>query len=87
MRVVQFLMRKDGSSVVVAVVLAVITAQAVQGWAARPAEWLSGVSTQGGGWRAGFWQPLLNLVVALIVFELLTRAYLALDASQPARKK
>jgi hypothetical protein len=87
MRVVEILKRKDGSSVVVAVVLAIIVAQAVQGLATRPAEWLSGVSTQGGGWRTAFWLPLLNLVVALLVFELLTRVYLIVEAGQAGTRK
>lgn len=87
MSVVQILKRKDGSSVVVAVVLAIIVAQAVQAWAERPAQWLSGANTSGGGWRAGFWLPLLTLVVSLIVFEVLTRVYLALASSQPSGKK
>jgi hypothetical protein len=83
--VVKVLKRKDASSVVVAVVLAMILGQAVQTFSDRPAAWLSGSSSLGGGWRAGLWAPLLTLVVELIVFELLIRAYVWL-ADMQAKK-
>ncbi|HVX24066.1 MAG TPA: hypothetical protein VG992_01855 [Candidatus Saccharimonadales bacterium] len=87
MRTVAILKRKDASSVVVAVVLAMIAWQAVGAWATRPADWLSGVDGSGGGWRLNFWQPLLTLLVSLVVFELLICVYLWLSAGQTSTKK
>ena len=78
MDIVKVLKRKDASSVVVAVVLGLLVNSAVQDWAYRPAAWLSGQSTTGGGWNAGLWRPFITLVVGLIVLEIVLRIYAAL---------
>jgi hypothetical protein len=78
MDIVKVLKRKDASSVVVGVVLALLVNNAVQDWAYRPAAWLSGQDTNGGGWNAGLWRPLVTLVVELIVLEIIIRVYTGL---------
>lgn len=85
MDTVKILKRKDASSVVVGVVLALLVNSAVQSWAYRPAAWLSGQTTTGGGWNAGLWRPLITLVVGLIVLEIVVRVYTALVAT-PVKK-
>jgi hypothetical protein len=82
MDIVKVLKRKDASSVVVAVVLGLLVNSAVQDWAYRPAAWLSGDSTSGGGWNAGLWRPFITLVVGLIVLEIVIRLYTALAGTQ-----
>lgn len=82
MDTVKVLKRKDASSVVVAVVLALLVNGAVQAWADRPAAWLSGQTTMGGGWNAGLWRPLVTLVVGLVVLEIVIRVYTALAGAQ-----
>lgn len=82
MDIVKVLKRKDASSVVVAVVLGLLVNNAVQDWAYRPAAWLSGDSTSGGGWNAGLWRPFITLVVGLIVLEIVIRLYTALAGTQ-----
>lgn len=86
MTTVKILKRKDAASVLVAIVLALIVSGAVESWSARPAEWLSGVSSAGGGWRAGVWEPLLRLIVELIVLEIVVRVYISLNTSQQGKK-
>lgn len=81
MQTVAVLKRKDAASVVVGVVLALIISGAVQAWAYRPAAWLSGQTTSGGGWNAGLWRPLITLVVELIVLEIVVRVYTAFTAN------
>jgi len=78
MDIVKVLKRKDASSVVVGVVLALLVNNAVQDWAYRPAAWLSSEQTNGGGWNAGLWRPLITLVVELIVLEIVIRVYTGL---------
>lgn len=85
MDIVKVLKRKDASSVVVAVVLGLLVNSAVQDWAYRPAAWLSGDSTNGGGWNAGLWRPLVTLVVGLVVLEIVIRLYTALAGTQDKR--
>lgn len=82
MDIVKVLKRKDASSVVVAVVLALIVNNAVGSWSDRPADWLSGQQSAGGGWNAGLWRPLITLVVELIILEIVIRVYTWLGASQ-----
>ena len=81
MKTVAVLKRKDASSIVAAVVLAMIVWTAVSGWAARPAAWLSGLP-QGGGWRVNFWRPLFTLIVGLIILELVVWLYTWLMETQ-----
>jgi len=85
MDTVKILKRKDASSVVVGVVLALLVNSAVQSWAYRPAAWLSGQTTSGGGWNAGLWRPLITLVVGLIVLEIVVRIYTAIFATSVKR--
>ena len=85
MDTVKILKRKDASSVVVGVVLALLVNSAVQDWAYRPAAWLSGQTTSGGGWNAGLWRPLITLVVGLIVLEIVVRIYTAIFATSVKR--
>lgn len=75
METVAILKRRDGASVVVAIVLGLIVNNAVQAWAFRPAAWLSSEDTNGGGWNAGLWRPLVTLVLQLVVLELVIRLY------------
>lgn len=82
MDIVRVLKRKDAASVVVAVVLAFFVSTAVDQWSDRPAAWLSGQSTNGGGWNAGLWQPLITLLVELVIFEIVIRLYTWLAGSQ-----
>jgi hypothetical protein len=82
MDIVKVLKRKDASSVVVAVVLAFFVSGAVSDWSDRPAEWLSGQQSSGGGWNAGLWQPLITLVVELVILEIVIRLYTWLAGSQ-----
>lgn len=82
MDIVRVLKRKDGASVVVAVALGLILNSAVAGWSSRPAEWLAGSNSVGGGWRANFWEPLWTLLVELVVLELVIRLYVALSGGQ-----
>ncbi|HVW22970.1 MAG TPA: hypothetical protein VHB51_00580 [Candidatus Saccharimonadales bacterium] len=86
MQIVALLKRKDASSVVVAVSLGIIVANAVQAWADAPANWLSGIDSTNGGWRNGFWQPLFALVVGVIVLEIVIRVYTNLVGSQSGKK-
>ena len=79
---VKVLKRKDAASVVVAVVLGLIVAQAIQAWSVRPAQFFSGASTGGGGWRMGFWQPLLILVVELVLLEAILTLYTTFAGGQ-----
>lgn len=81
MEIIKILKRKDAASVIVAVVLSFILIRAVEGWSQRPADWLSGQRSTGGGWNAGFWQPLVMLVVELVVFEIVIRVYTWLTAT------
>lgn len=81
MQSIKVLKRKDASSVIVAVVLALIVNQAVSTFSVRPADWFSGAVTPGGGWRAGFWEPLILLIIELIVLEIVIRVYTMLMAS------
>ena len=81
MSIAKVLKRKDAASVIVAVVVAVLVGQAVQSWAQRPADWLSGVNGGSGGWREGLWRPLVTLVVGLLVLELVIRLYVLLAES------
>jgi hypothetical protein len=85
MDIVNVLKRKDASSVVVAVVLGLLVNNAVQDWAFRPAAWLSGESTSGGGWNAGLWRPLITLVIELIILEIVLRIYAAFAGTQNKR--
>lgn len=78
MDIVKVLKRKDASSVAVAVVLGLLINNAVQAWAYRPSAWLSSEQTNGGGWNAGLWRPLITLVVELIVLEIVIRVYTGL---------
>ena len=85
MDIVKVLKRKDASSVVVAVVLALFVSNAVDQWSDRPAAWLSGQSTSGDGWNAGLWQPLITLVVELVIFEIVIRLYTMLSGGQSSK--
>lgn len=75
MDIVKVLKRKDGSSVLVAVVLAFLVNNAVVAWAVRPTEWLSRDTVSGGGWKAAVWEPLVRLLVSLLVLEVVIRVY------------
>ncbi|HVS58413.1 MAG TPA: hypothetical protein VHD60_01590 [Candidatus Saccharimonadales bacterium] len=86
MEIVKILKRKDASSVVAAIVVGFIVLSAVQDWASRPADWLSGQESTGGGWNAGLWRPLITLVVELVVFEIVVRVYTWLTSAQSTEK-
>lgn len=79
MDIVKVLKRRDGSSIVVAIVVGLLVSNAVQAWAYRPSAWLSSETTEGGGWNAGLWRPLVTLVVSIIVLELAIRLYVWLN--------
>jgi|GEM_PF-3747940 len=86
MEIVKLLKRKDASSVVAGVVLALIVSSAVQAWAYRPSAWLSSEATGGGGWNAGLWRPLVTLIIQLIIFELVIRLYVWLTETTNTKK-
>jgi hypothetical protein len=75
MHIIKLLKRKDASSVVVAVALAIFLGQVIELWSGRPASWLSGLNSNGGGWRIGFWRPLFTLLVEVIILEVVIRVY------------
>ena len=82
MELVRILKRRDGASVVVAIVLALFVESAVQAWALAPADWFSGRSGVTYGvhsthsLREDFWFPLVLLVFELVIFELFVRIFL-----------
>lgn len=80
MEIINILKRRDASSVIVAVVLALIVENAVSAFAHGPARWLAGVEGTTTTFRDGFWYPLVLLVIEILIFELVTRVYVALDA-------
>ncbi len=80
MELINILKRRDGSSVIVAIVLALFAENAVAAWSRGPARWLAGADTSATSFRDNFWYPLVLLVIEILVFELLTRLYLAIDA-------
>jgi hypothetical protein len=80
MEIINILKRRDAASVVAAVVLALIVESAVSTWAHGPAHWLAGVEGTSTNFRDGFWYPLVLLVIEVLVFELVTRVYIMLDA-------
>lgn len=83
MLLVKVLKRKDASSVLVAVLIALITWQPLSQETARLASKLSGLhnsqyynyTPQGAGWKGEYLYPLVSVVVQLIVLELLGWIY------------
>jgi hypothetical protein len=81
MELVRILKRRDGASIVVAIVLALFVESAVSSWALAPADWFSGsVGHSEHTFRSDFWFPLVLLVLEFIIFELFVRLYLFVAA-------
>jgi len=88
MAIVQVLKRKDGSSVIVAVSVALILAQFLPVITGR----LTGVITNldagqylsysmpGAEWRSQYLAPLVSVLLQLLVLEVLIRAYVIVAA-------
>ena len=91
MELVRILKRRDGASVVVAIILALFVENAVRAWALAPADWFSGRSGVAYGVRGthslreDFWFPLVLLVFELVIFELFVRIFLMAAARYKKR--
>jgi hypothetical protein len=72
---VKILKRKDASSVIVAVVIALIILQTLQGVTLRWSNWLSGLNygqpTNGSGWKQEYLQPVVTAILQLLVLEVI----------------
>jgi flagellar biosynthesis protein FlhB len=83
MVLVQVLKRKDASSVVVAVVVAMVLYQVVQTIPAKWAGWLSGLQdgqyttyTNGNtDWKGQYLYPIVFAILELLVLEVVVRLY------------
>ena len=92
MVIVKVLKRKDGATVVVAVLLAMIVSQLVMALPSHLSAWLSGLSNgqylgyggPGQGWKGEYLYPFVNTVLELITLEVLAWVYLL--GSAPFRK-
>lgn len=79
---IKVLKRKDASSVVVAVVIALILYQVLPAMTERLAAVLSGVNvTVGAGWQDQYLQPAVSAVLQLLLLEVLLWVWTALAAS------
>ena len=91
MELVRILKRRDGASVVVAIILALFVENAIQAWASAPADWFSGASGVVYGVHAthslrdDFWFPLVLLLLELVIFELFVRIFLVAAARYKKR--
>ena len=78
----KILKRRDGSSLVVAILLAGIFAQLTTLLPARLAQVLSGsrvaMATQGQGWQFQYLYPIVTVTLELITLELLLRLFVKL---------
>lgn len=93
----KILKRKDASSVVVAILLAMIISQPLSMMTGKPASIISGLSSngnggyfwygfgQGGGWQSQYLFPILWVIVQVIVLEILGWIYVY--GSLPFRRK
>ena len=80
MVLVKILKRKDASSVLVAILLAMIIIQPLTTMTLRPASIISGLHGSqyagyyggpGGGWQAEYLYPIVSVVVQIVVLEIL----------------
>lgn len=84
MVLVRVLKRKDASSVVIAVIMAMVLLQVVQTIPAKWAGWLSGLNdgqyvsyTSGTtGWKGQYLYPIIYAVLELLVLEVLGWVYI-----------
>ena len=84
MVLVSILKRKDASSVVTAIVIGMAAWIFVSSFGAPISSWLLGQNTNTHGFKDAFITPIVVLLVQLIIFELVTRLYVAVA---PASKK
>ena len=87
MDIVNILKRKDGSSVVVAIVVGLFVSSLVQAWSTGVAQWITGAHNDSGSWKSNFWMPLVLFVVEVIILELVTRIYVFLAANVKLQSK
>jgi hypothetical protein len=79
---IKVLKRKDASSVVVAVVVALVLYQLLPGLTNELAQTLSGNDvTVGAGWQVQYLQPVVHAVLQLVLLELVLWVWTALAAS------
>lgn len=85
MVIVDILKRRDGASLVVGVVVAMVIGQFLQVVTSNLAAKLSGLSDQGGfslgygnDWKGLYLQPVVWVLLQLMVLELLSRLYVLL---------
>ena len=87
---VQLLKRKDASSVVVAVVLALILSQMITTVTSELSYKLVGMGnfgpySGGPGWKATYLQPVIWVILQLLLLEVLVKLYVLVNAT--AKKK
>ena len=79
---IKVLKRKDASSVVVAVVIALIIYQMLPALTERLASIISGVDVSiGAGWQDQYLQPIVGAVLQLLLLEVVLWVWIALAAS------
>ncbi|HET7320046.1 MAG TPA: hypothetical protein VFI84_00495 [Candidatus Saccharimonadales bacterium] len=82
MILVKVLKRKDASSVIVAILVAMIVSQLLTFVTARWSAWLSGqgsrygYATPGSGWKGEYLFPVVSALVQLLVLEIIVRLYI-----------
>ena len=89
MVLIKILKRKDASSVMLAVLIALIVWQPLMQEAAKPAAKLLGLSSSqylaytppGGGWRAEYLYPVAIIIVQLVILEILGWIYVLAKSS------
>lgn len=75
MYLVKILKRRDASSVIVAIILALIAFQVIPSLTSDLATFLSGIETSGGTeWRENVVFPLINAALQVILLEAILRA-------------
>lgn len=83
MVLVKILERKDASSVVVAIVAAMVILQLLGSILVEPASWLSGTHGSHGSYGTSFKEqylfPVVLFVLEFLAFELVVRAYIAIS--------
>jgi hypothetical protein len=80
MVLVKILKRKDATSVILAIFLAMVLIQFVQSITLNWANWLSGLNygrpVDGSGWKQEYLLPVVSAVLSLLVLEVLCRIYI-----------